>query len=112
MSAASLRARLETAVTERGAFTEARATVRAMETLVRERHPGVREMTVREANSDLIAHAPADLRLALDVIEAATEIACCQPDDIDPRLDYVYLQPGRDDVTRLVAALAAFEAAP
>jgi len=52
-----------------------------------------------ESDADLIAHAPTDLRLALDVIEAATEV----------RQGFL---DGHFDMSKMFATLDAFEAAP
>lgn len=63
-------------------------------------------------NAPLAAHAPADLMLALRIIDEAKEVAANQADDIDPRLDYVVVQIDRDNWDALRTHIEAFEALP
>ena len=61
---------------------------------------------------DLIAHAPTDLALLLEVAEAAREARdSTGVEYADERLRYAVLQIDREDWTRLMAALDALEAA-
>ncbi len=68
--------------------------------------------SIGTADAALVAHAPTDLALLLEVAEAAREardssgVECA-----DERLRYVVLQVDKEDLTRLVAALDALDAA-
>ena len=65
-----------------------------------------------EAWRDLVAHAPTDLALLLEVAEAAREARdSTGVDYADERLRYVVLQIDKEDWTRLMRTLDALEAA-
>lgn len=84
MSAESLRARLRAATESGKTYIDT---------------DGFTHHTFDPYKADLIAHAPTDLRLALDVIEAAKRL-------VDQRVIT------QDQVLDLEAALEAFEASP